>query len=82
LIGCRSDTASNTALEANQRELADTQSALGSLFDGININGSWDIQMWASLSKAYATHAAAHVGQATYSGLNSRRPASIALRVR
>jgi hypothetical protein len=32
--------------------------ALGSLFDGINIMGNWDMQMWASLSKAYATHAA------------------------
>ena len=44
------------------------KSALGSLFDGININGSWDIQLWASLSKAYATHAAQHVGEAQYSG--------------
>jgi uncharacterized protein DUF4157 len=44
------------------------KSALGSLFDGININGSWDIQMWASLSKAYATHAAAHVAEAAYAG--------------
>ena len=39
------------------------KSALGKLFDGININGQWDIQMWASLSKAYAAHAASHVDE-------------------
>ena len=42
--------------------------ALGALFDGININGSWDIQMWASLSKAYAAHAATHVDGAEFHG--------------
>jgi hypothetical protein len=41
---------------------------LGALFDGLNINGSWDIQMWGPLSKAYATHAAAHIGQTEYRG--------------
>jgi hypothetical protein len=49
-------------------EICLEKSALGSLFDNININGSWDIQMWASLSKAYATHAAANVGKAAYRG--------------
>ena len=44
------------------------KSALGSLFDGININGSWDTQLWASLSRAYASHAAQHVGEAKYAG--------------
>lgn len=44
------------------------KSALGGLFDGININGGWDIQMWASLSKAYASHAAGAVGHAKYRG--------------
>lgn len=49
-------------------ESALEKSALGSLFDDLNINGSWDIQMWASLSKAYATHAAQHVGEAEFRG--------------
>jgi hypothetical protein len=44
------------------------KSALGGLFDGININGSWDTQMWASLSKAYATHAAKDAETKTYKG--------------
>jgi hypothetical protein len=58
------------AVEVAKRnaESALEKSALGSLFDNININGSWDIQMWASLSKAYATHAAQHVGEAEFRG--------------
>jgi hypothetical protein len=48
------------------------KSALGHLFDGININGGWDIQMWASLSKAYATHAAKDAASKTYRGFVGR----------
>jgi Domain of unknown function (DUF4157) len=48
------------------------KSALGHLFDGININGGWDIQMWASLSKAYATHAAKDASSKTYRGFVGR----------
>lgn len=29
-------------------------SALGALFDNININGSWDIGLWGALSRSYA----------------------------
>ena len=29
-------------------------SAIGSLFDGININGRWNIQLWTALSEHYA----------------------------
>jgi hypothetical protein len=43
-------------LAKKHAEVSLEKSALGGLFDNININGSWDIQMWASLSKAYATH--------------------------
>ncbi|MCU1279403.1 MAG: hypothetical protein JWM53_2949, partial [bacterium] len=49
-------------------EVSLEKSALGGLFDGININGGWDIQMWASLSRAYATHAAKDAEQKTYRG--------------
>jgi hypothetical protein len=55
-------------LAKKHAEVCLEKSALGSLFDNINISGSWDIQMWASLSKAYASHAASHVGHAKYSG--------------
>jgi hypothetical protein len=49
-------------------EICLEKSALGGLFDNLNISGGWDIQMWASLSKAYATHAASHIGEARYAG--------------
>ncbi len=35
-------------------DLALESSALGGLFDGINVAGDWDIQMWAALSTFYA----------------------------
>ena len=44
------------------------KSALGGLFDGININGNWDTQMWAALSKAYAAEAANNVERKDYRG--------------
>jgi hypothetical protein len=56
------------------------KSALGSLLDGVNLNGNWDTQMWASLSRAYATAAAKNVEQKTYKGfvgLGSAAEASI-----
>jgi hypothetical protein len=43
-------------------------SAMGALFDNLTINGNWDIQMWASLSKAYAQHAAEQIESAEYRG--------------
>jgi hypothetical protein len=55
-------------LAKKHAEVCLEKSALGSLFDNINISGGWDIQMWASLSKAYATHAAEHVGDAKFTG--------------
>lgn len=36
-------------------------SALGSCFDGINILGKWDIQLWSSISRAFANAAAEDV---------------------
>ncbi len=44
------------------------KSALGGLFDGININGAWDTQLWAALSRAYATEAAKNVTQKEFRG--------------
>ena len=44
------------------------ESALGGLFDGININGAWDTQLWAALSRAYATEAAKNVTQKEFRG--------------
>ena len=44
------------------------KSALGALFDGVNISGTWDTQMWASLSRAYAVHAAKAFAHAEYRG--------------
>ena len=43
-------------------------SPFGSLFDGININGNWDMQMWGALSKAFAAQAAQKVGAMKLSG--------------
>ena len=56
------------ALAKKAAEVCLEKSALGGLFDNININGNWDTQMWASLSKAYATHAAAQFNGAKYTG--------------
>ncbi len=43
-------------------------SPFGSLFDGININGIWDMQMWGALSRAFAAQAASKVGSMKLSG--------------
>jgi hypothetical protein len=56
------------AVAKQNSEVSLEKSALGSLFDGINITGSWDIQMWAALSRAYASAAAKNVEQKTYRG--------------
>ncbi|NJN00516.1 MAG: hypothetical protein HC793_02470 [Aquincola sp.] len=56
------------ALAKKAAEVCLEKSALGGLFDNLNINGNWDTQMWASLSKAYATHAAAQFNGAKYTG--------------
>jgi Domain of unknown function (DUF4157) len=55
-------------LAKKHAEVCLEKSALGGLFDNINISGGWDIQMWASLSKAYASHAATNIGGAHFSG--------------
>ncbi len=55
-------------LAKRNAEVCLEKSAIGALFDNINISGGWDIQMWASLSKAYATHAAKQIGSAKFSG--------------
>jgi len=57
-----------SALAKANAEASLEKSALGALFDGINITGKWDTQMWAALSRAYATHAAKDVEQKTYRG--------------
>ena len=43
-------------------------SAMGGLFDGLNINGSWNIQLWTALSESYAKSAATAVGKAQFGG--------------
>jgi hypothetical protein len=55
-------------------------SPFGSLFDGININGIWDMQMWGALSRAFAAQAASKVGAmklAGFVGHGSSREMSI-----
>jgi hypothetical protein len=62
-----SGNAASSVAKANA-EVSLEKSALGSLFDGINITGKWDTQMWAALSRAYATHAAKDAESKTYRG--------------
>ncbi len=51
-------------------------SAIGKLFDGLNINGKWNTQLWGALSNAYAEALANNVGKAAgfggFVGLESR----------
>jgi hypothetical protein len=44
------------------------KSALGKVFDGVNIDGSWNIELWATLSQAYATYAAKNFEQKEFRG--------------
>jgi len=48
------------------------KSALGALFDGNQIDGSWHTEMWATLSKAYATWAAKDFEGKTFYGFVGR----------
>ena len=62
-----SGNAASSIAKANA-DVSLEKSSLGSLFDGINITGKWDTQMWAALSRAYATHAAKDAESKTYRG--------------
>jgi len=44
------------------------KSALGKVFDGVNIDGSWNIELWATLSRAYASYAAQNFEKKTFLG--------------
>lgn len=61
-------------------QVALESSALGGLFDGLNIDGAWNTQLWGALSQAYAMHASNKVSGRRYLGfvgLGSSRDQSI-----
>lgn len=65
--GFWSGTPAQQCVEANA-DMTLEKSALGALFNGVKIEGSWHIEMWGALSRAFATWAADNFEKRTFVG--------------